>query len=69
MVAGLAVNILPLAGMAARRGGNVRVGLEDAPLGSARTNLEWVRAARQAIEGAGSSLASAKEVRRALSGY
>jgi len=69
MVAGLAVDILPLAGMAARRGGNVRVGLEDAPLGSTRTNLAWVREARQVIEGAGASLASAKEVRRALSGY
>jgi len=68
MVAGLAVDILPLARAAAARGGNVRVGLEDAPLGSARTNLEWVRAARQAIESAGRPLASAKEVRRALKG-
>jgi len=68
MVAGLAVDILPLARAAAARGGNVRVGLEDAPLGSARTNLEWVRAARQAIEGAGRLLASAKEVRGALKG-
>jgi uncharacterized protein (DUF849 family) len=69
MVAGLAVDILPLAGMAAERGGHVRVGLEDAPLGSARSNLEWVRAARRAIEGAGRSLASATEVRQALSGH
>jgi uncharacterized protein (DUF849 family) len=68
MVAGLAVNILPLAGMAAERGGNVRVGLEDAPLGSTRTNLEWVREARRAIEAAGRPLASAKEVRGALNG-
>jgi uncharacterized protein (DUF849 family) len=68
MVAGLAVDILPLAGAAAARGGNLRVGLEDAPLGSARTNLEWVRAGRQAIESAGRPLASAKEVRRALKG-
>jgi 3-keto-5-aminohexanoate cleavage enzyme len=66
MVAGLAVDILPLAGLAAERGGHVRVGLEDAPLGSPRTNLEWVRLARRAIEGAGQGLASAKEVRRAL---
>jgi 3-keto-5-aminohexanoate cleavage enzyme len=66
MVAGLAVDILPLAGLAAERGGHVRVGLEDAPLGSPRTNLEWVRLARRAIEGAGQGLASAKVVRRAL---
>lgn len=68
MVAGLAVDVLPLAGLAAERGGNVRVGLEDAPLGSTRSNLEWVRAGRRAIEGSGRSLASAAEVRRALSG-
>lgn len=68
MVAGLTVDILPLAGAAAARGGHVRVGLEDAPLGSTRSNLEWVRQARSAIEGAGRELASAPEVRRALNG-
>jgi uncharacterized protein (DUF849 family) len=66
MVAGLAVDILPLARLAAGRGGHVRVGLEDAPLGSARSNLDWVREARRAIEGARCRLASAKEVRQAL---
>jgi len=68
MVAGLDVDILPLAGAAATRGGHVRVGLEDAPLGSTRSNLEWVQAARSAILAAGSSLASPAEVRRALNG-
>lgn len=67
MVAGLAVDVLPLAGAAAARGGHVRVGLEDAPLGSQRGNLDWVRAAQRAIEGAGRELASAADVRRALS--
>ena len=66
MVAGLWVDTLPLAGAAAARGGHVRVGLEDAPLGSERSNLQWVREARRAIEGAGRELASAAEVRRAL---
>jgi uncharacterized protein (DUF849 family) len=66
MVAGLAVDVLPLAPAAAARGGHVRVGLEDAPLGSARSNLDWVRAARSAIERAGGALASAAEVRAAL---
>ena len=69
MVAGLAVDVLPLADVAAARGGHVRVGLEDAPLGSDRSNLQWVRAARRAIQGSGSELASAVEVRRALSGH
>ena len=68
MVAGLDVDILPLAGAAATRGGHVRVGLEDAPLGSTRSNLEWVQAARSAILAAGSSLASPSEVRRTLNG-
>ena len=66
MVAGLTVDILPLVAPAVRRGGHVRVGLEDAPLGSTRSNLEWVRAGRLAIEGAGGRLASAAEVRAAL---
>lgn len=68
MIAGLDVDILPLAGTAAARGGHVRVGLEDAPLGSTRSNLDWVRAARSAIAGAGASLASPAEVRRTLNG-
>jgi len=66
MVAGLCVDALPLAGAAAVRGGHVRVGLEDAPLGSERSNLQWVLEARRAIEDAGRELASAAEVRRAL---
>ena len=66
MVAGLGVDIVPLVAGAVRRGGHVRVGLEDAPLGSARSNLEWVRAGRLAIERAGGRLASAAEVRAAL---
>lgn len=53
--------------VAVRRGGHLRVGLEDAPLGSERSNLEWVRAGRRAIELAGGELASADEVRAALS--
>jgi len=66
MVAGLGVDILGLVNAAVRRGGHVRVGLEDAPLGSQRSNLDWVRAGRDAIESAGGALASAAEVRAAL---
>ena len=67
MVAGLRVDILPLVAVAVRRGGHVRVGLEDAPFGSPRDNVDWVRSARRAIEAAGGTLASAADVRRALS--
>lgn len=66
MIAGLGVDVLPLAGAAVRQGGHVRVGLEDAPHGSDRSNVEWLLAARRAIEDAGGSLASAREVRAAL---
>jgi len=40
--------------------------LEDAPLGSQRSNLDWVQAARLLIERAGATLASADDVRQAL---
>jgi uncharacterized protein (DUF849 family) len=67
MAAGLAVDILKIAPAAVEQGGHLRVGLEDAPFGSERSNLEWVCAGRQAIEQAGGELASAAEVRAALS--
>jgi uncharacterized protein (DUF849 family) len=66
MVAGLSVDVLALAAAAVQRRGHVRVGLEDAPLGSTRSNLDWVRAGRRAIEAAGGQLASSAEVRAAL---
>jgi uncharacterized protein (DUF849 family) len=66
MIAGLAVDVLPLVPEAVRRGGHVRVGLEDAPLGSMRSNLEWVEAAAAAVRAAGGEPASAGEVRAAL---
>ena len=66
MVSGLAVDVLPLVAAAVQRRGHVRVGLEDAPHGSTRSNLEWVRSGRRAIEAAGGRLASSAEVRAAL---
>lgn len=66
MIAGLAVDVLPLVAEAVARGGHVRVGLEDAPFGSPRSNVQWVRAARAAIEHAGGRLACPADVRRAL---
>ena len=67
MVAGLDVDIVPLIPRAVAEGGHVRVGLEDAPLGCDRSNLQLVEAAAQTIASAGGELASAAEVRVALS--
>ncbi len=50
MIAGLGVDIRPLIPAAVARGGMVRVGLEDAPLGTDMSNVEWVRAARRLID-------------------
>ncbi len=66
MVSGLGVDVTPLIGEAVRRGGHVRVGLEDAPFGSARSNLEWVGRAVREIEDAGGTVATAAQVRAKL---
>ncbi|MGO8916688.1 MAG: 3-keto-5-aminohexanoate cleavage protein [Stellaceae bacterium] len=66
MVAGLGVDILPLIPAAVAAGGHVRVGLEDAPLGTALGNEGWVGRAAAAIAAAGGTLATAAEIRAAL---
>jgi len=66
MVGGLGVDVLPLVPHAVAMGGHVRVGLEDAPFGSKRSNLDWVEAAAKAIEAAGGKLATAAEIRAGL---
>lgn len=66
MVAGLAVDALAIAEDALARGFHLRVGLEDAPLGSARGNVELVEAAARLVERSGLSLATPAEVRAAL---
>ena len=63
MVSGLGVDITPLIPEAVDRGGHVRIGLEDAPLGSNRNNVEWTEHARREIENAGGTLATATEIR------
>lgn len=66
MVAGLAVDVLPLIPTAVALGGGVRVGLEDAPYGTQRSNVELVDAAVNAIQKAGSEPATTAEVRADL---
>ncbi len=65
MVAGLGVDIGPLIPMTVREGGHVRVGLEDAPLGSPHSNVDLVLAARRQIEKSGAKLALPAEIRQA----
>jgi 3-keto-5-aminohexanoate cleavage enzyme len=69
MAAGLAVNVLPLIPTIVALGGGVRVGLEDAPYGTQRSNLELVEAAVDAIQKAGSEPATTAEVRAELAAY
>lgn len=66
MVAGLGVEIEPLIDIAVARGGHFRVGLEDAPLGSATGNLARVKDAATRIVRLGGHPASAAEIRAAL---
>jgi uncharacterized protein (DUF849 family) len=66
MIGGLDVDVLPLIARTVMEGGHVRVGLEDAPLDSDKTNVQWVEAAVQVIENSGGSMATAEDVRRSL---
>jgi 3-keto-5-aminohexanoate cleavage enzyme len=69
MIAGLAVDVLPLIPTVVALGGGVRVGLEDAPFQTDRSNLELVEAAVNAIQKAGSEPATTAEVRAELAAY
>ena len=69
-VLGAGRNQLPIAGMAAAMGGNVRVGMEDSLwLGAgklAKSNAEQVTKVRQIIEGLGLEIATSDEAREML---
>jgi 3-keto-5-aminohexanoate cleavage enzyme len=67
MVAGLDVDVQPMIARTIMEGGHVRVGLEDAPFGCGKSNLELVEQAVLAIEASGGTLANAAEVRVAIS--
>jgi uncharacterized protein (DUF849 family) len=66
MIAGLGVDIRPLIPLAVKRGGHVRVGLEDAPFGTGTTNRALVEEAAALIRAAGGEPASVGEMRAAL---
>jgi len=66
MVAGLAVDVMPLIPTIVRLGGHLRVGLEDAPYNSPLTNVKMVEMAVNAIQKAGGEPATTAEVRMAF---
>ena len=66
MIAGLDVDIAPLMAYAIERGGHLRVGLEDAPFGATKTNLQLVEEAVRVIRAAGKEPATIQEIRQAL---
>jgi 3-keto-5-aminohexanoate cleavage enzyme len=66
MVAGLGVEITPLIGEAVVRGGHIRVGLEDAPLGTSADNRGLVEQAVRMVRAHGGEPASVADLRRDL---
>ncbi len=65
MLSGLDANIDSLIEPALAHGFHIRVGLEDAPFGTDRSNAELVTAARRRIEATGRRLASPADIRAA----
>lgn len=65
MLSGLDANIDALIEPALALGFHIRVGLEDAPFGTDRSNVEIVAAAARRIEAAGFTLATPADVRAA----
>jgi uncharacterized protein (DUF849 family) len=66
MIAALSADVRPLIGETVARGGHVRVGLEDAPLGTTMGNLAWVEEAVRLVREAGAEPATGADVRLAL---
>lgn len=66
MIAGLGVDIRPLIPETIRRGGHIRVGLEDAPFGTKQTNVQLVEEAARLIRANGAEPATVAEMREAL---
>jgi len=66
MIAGVSADIRPLIAETVRRGGHIRVGLEDAPLGTKASNLELVEEAVRMVRDHGGEPATPAEMRQAL---
>jgi 3-keto-5-aminohexanoate cleavage enzyme len=66
MIAGVSADVRPLIGETVARGGHVRVGLEDAPLGTPLGNLAWVEEAVRIVRENGAEPATGADVRQAL---
>jgi len=66
MIAGLSVDVRPLIAETVARGGHVRVGLEDAPLGTQTGNVARVEEAVRLVSENGGEPATAADVRAAL---
>jgi 3-keto-5-aminohexanoate cleavage enzyme len=66
MVAGVCADIRHLIGEAVAQGGHIRVGLEDAPLGTATSYLAMVEEAVRMVRARGGEPASATDMRCAL---
>lgn len=66
MIAGLGVDIGPLISETVRRGGHIRVGLEDAPFGTSKSNRALVEEAVTLIRAHGAEPATVTEMRAVL---
>ncbi len=66
MIAGLGVDVRPLFPDTIRRGGHIRVGLEDAPFGTAMTNVALVEEAVRLVRANTAEPATVSEMRTAL---
>jgi uncharacterized protein (DUF849 family) len=66
MVAGLGVDIFPIAEVAMELGGHLRVGQEDTPFGWDVSNLAQTERMAEVVTRAGRSLATAQDIRAAL---
>ena len=66
MIAAVNADLRPLFPETIARGGHIRVGLEDAPLGMPMTNLAFVEEAIRIVRKNGAEPASPAEMRQAL---
>ncbi|HUF21954.1 MAG TPA: 3-keto-5-aminohexanoate cleavage protein [Burkholderiales bacterium] len=67
MVAGLDVDVMPMIPRILVEGGHLRVGLEDAPFGCEKSNVQLVEEAAAAISRSGGEIAGAQDVRMSVS--